>query len=135
MPTNADAIIYLDASAVVKLVIGEPESEALERYLRRRPRRASCALIRTEVVRAVRPHGDAAIARAYRLIALIDLVRIEEALLDSAALVGEQPLRTLDAIHLAAAQTFGAELAAIVTYDDRMSAAARELRLPVDRPA
>lgn len=134
MPTSAEAVVYLDASALVKLVIREPESEALSRYLRRKHRRASCALARTEVVRAARPYGPVAVARARHLIARIDLVRVEDALLDAAAVLGATTLRSLDAIHLAAAQTFGGDLAAVVTYDDRMTAAAHHVGLPVRRP-
>jgi len=43
-------------------------------------------------------------------------------------------LRTLDAIHLATALTLGGDLAAFVTYDDRLADAARTLGLPVVRP-
>src|SRR5262249_40095112 len=59
-----DPVVYLDSSALVKLVVAERESTALRRSLRTEPRRASCALARVEVVRAVRPHGGAAITRA-----------------------------------------------------------------------
>jgi hypothetical protein len=51
VPTNADGILYLDSSALVKLVVREQESEALARHLRERRNRASCALARVEVVR------------------------------------------------------------------------------------
>lgn len=135
MLTSADRSVYLDASALVKLVIREPESEALRRYLRPRPRRVSSALARVEVVRAARPHGRAAIARARRLIARLDLVRVEDAVLDAAAQLGAPVLRSLDAIHLATARTLESQLEAIITYDDRLSAAAGDLGLPVRRPA
>lgn len=134
MPRSADRSVYLDASALVKLVIREPESEALRRYLRRKLRRTSSALARVEVVRAARPHGRAAVARARRLVARLDLVRVEDPVLDAAALLRPSLLRSLDAIHLASAQTLKAELEAIVTYDDRLSAAARDLGMPIERP-
>jgi uncharacterized protein len=44
-------------------------------------------------------------------------------------------LRCLDAIHLATAQQLGVDLARIVTYDDRMAAAADHLGLTVARPS
>ena len=61
-------------------------------------------------------------------------MQIDEELLDSAATIDPRVLRSLDAIHLAAAQLFGDELTAIVTYDRRMVAAAGLLDLTVTAP-
>jgi predicted nucleic acid-binding protein len=127
-------VVYLDSSALVKLVIAEPESRALRRYLGREPERASCALARVEVLRAVRSHGPAARTRARRLLQRLSLVRLDDALLDAAAALDPEILRSLDAIHLAAAQVFGDELSAVVTYDARMARAAALLELRVDAP-
>jgi hypothetical protein len=131
-PTGA---VYLDSSALVKLVVVESESAALRRFLRRHPRRASSALARTEVVRAVRHLGARATTRARQVVQRIDLVRLDDALLDAAASLDESILRSLDAIHLASAQAMAAELEAIVTYDTRMAAGAEKLGLPVVAPA
>lgn len=127
-------MVYLDSSALVKLVVAEPESAALRRYLRKQPQRASCALARVEVVRAVKPHGAAAVARARRLLPRLDLIQLDDELLDDAAALDASVLRSLDAIHLAAAQTLADELDAVVTYDDRMTTAAGVLGLTVDAP-
>jgi predicted nucleic acid-binding protein len=127
-------MVYLDSSALVKLVIAEPESGPLRRYLQREPARASCALARVEVLRAVRAHGPAAVARARRLLQRVSLVRIDDALLDAAVTLEPGVLRSLDAIHLAAAQVFGDEVTAVVTYDTRMAAAASLLDLQVAAP-
>ncbi len=127
-------IVYLDSSALAKLAVHEPESPALRRYLRRRRRRASCALARVEVIRAVRPHGSAALAAARRVLAGVDLVHVDDALLDDAAELAGTTLRTLDAIHLAAARSLRADLAALITYDARMTAAAADLRFTVVAP-
>lgn len=128
-------MVYLDSSALVKLVIVEPESAALRRYLHPEPHRASCALARVEVIRAVRPHGAAATARARRLLQRLDLVQMDDELLAAAAALDIRVLRSLDAIRLAAAQTLGDELTAVVTYDARMAAAAAWLGLTVHAPA
>ena len=127
-------MVYLDSSAIVKLVVAEPESGALRRYLRSKPRRASCALARVEVLRAVRPHGGAAMKRARGVLRRLDLVQLDDDLLDSAAALDAGVLRSLDAIHLAAAQVLGDDLTAVVTYDDRMTAAAGRVGLPVAAP-
>jgi predicted nucleic acid-binding protein len=132
---NADAAIYLDSSAIVKLVIRENESGALRNHLRERPNRVSCSLARVEVVRAVRPHGQPATKRARRLLERISLLRLDDLLLDQAATLDDGSLRSLDAIHLAAAQALGTGLAELITYDRRMADAAQHLRLPVGAPA
>ena len=125
---------YLDASALVKLVIREPESDALDAWLHAREAIASCALARTEVVRAALPSGRAALTRARRLLDEVELIRLDDELLDLAGEL-EPPLRSLDAIHLAAALELGDELEAVVTYDARMARAAEQLGLVVSAPA
>lgn len=128
-------MVYLDSSALVKLVVREPESAALTRYLGQHPDRASCGLARTEVVRAVRAQGGPALARARKLLKRIDLVALDDELLDDAGLLGTSQLRSLDAIHLAAARSLGQDLVAVVTYDSRMAVAATTLGLDVASPA
>jgi len=125
---------YVDSSALVKLVVREPESAALRAFLRRRTARASCALARVEVLRAVRHHGPAAIARAHQVVERLELMRLDDGLLDDAARLPIEPLRSLDAIHLAAAQRLGHDLSVLVSYDERMLAAARRLGIPVASP-
>ena len=131
------ATLYVDSSALVKLVQTERESAALRRYLRRHRSlvRATCALVRVEVVRAVAPGGARAVALARRQLARFHQLDIDrELLVRASALPTGVPLRSLDAIHLAAAQTLPA-LQAIVTYDTRMHGAAHALALPVEAPA
>lgn len=127
-------MVYLDSSALVKLVVVESESVALRRYLRVDPRRASCALARVEVIRAVRPHGPAAATRARRLLRRLDLIPVDDELLDAAAALDAGILRSLDTIHLAAAQVLGDDLSALVTYDQRMIAAASLVGVTVASP-
>ena len=128
-------MVYLDSSALVKLVVLEPESRALRAYLRREPERVSCGLARTEVLRAVRPLGPAAIETARRLLRSVNLVRLDDTLLDAAGILEPLALRSLDAIHLATAQLVAPALRAVVTYDRRMANAAAALGFPVAAPA
>jgi uncharacterized protein len=132
---NAEAAVYLDSSALVKLVVREAESAALAAHLRRPLERVSCALARAEVVRAVRPHGPGAVARARQLLDRISLVHLDMLLLDSAAELDGAEMRSLDAIHLAAACALGDGLAELITYDRRMASAGRDLGLPAVAPA
>jgi predicted nucleic acid-binding protein len=130
--------LYLDSSAVVKLVKREAESNPLRRFLRKHgnDRRVTSALARVEVVRAVAGGGPTAVAHARRQLARLDLISLYAPLLDDAATLSPASLpRSLDAIHLAAARSIGAGLRAVITYDQRMNDAARALGLVVEAPA
>jgi predicted nucleic acid-binding protein len=127
-------VIYLDSSAIVKLVVREDESAALRRFLREHPVRVSCALARVEVPRAVAGEGTAAADRARQVLGTLKLLSLDEALLDAAGTLPGQTLRSLDAIHLAAARELGPELHALVTYDRRMADAGAAMGLPVAAP-
>jgi uncharacterized protein len=125
---------YLDSSAIVKLAVREAESLALRRYLRRRQPLVSTALARTEVLRALLPAGDEAMTRGRAVLQRIDLVRVNDRILNAAGVLRPPELRSLDAIHLATAQALGDELAALVTYDDRMVTAAKQLGYRIVQP-
>lgn len=128
-------VAYLDASAVVKLLMQEPETAALRRRLQTWPKRASAALLRVELLRTVKRAGlPRLLADARRQLASIHLIRLDDELLDRAAELEPPSMRSLDAIHLAAAVGLGSDLAAVVTYDARMSSAAQALGLPVIGP-
>jgi uncharacterized protein len=121
------AATYLDSSAIVKLAVRENESVQLRRYLRRRRPLVSSSLARTEVLRALLPGGDDAVAAGWKVLTLLDLVRVSTGVLDAAAVLLPADLRSLGAIHLATARRLGQDLGAIVIYDERMAAAATNL--------
>lgn len=127
--------VYVDSSAFVKIVVPEPESRALRRFLARAsPRRVSSALVRTEALRAVRHLGSEALTRAREGLRRIDLVAIDDRILEAAGLLEPRILRTLDAIHLSTALALGDDLDAIATYDERMLAGAHLLGLEAVAP-
>lgn len=126
--------VYLDSSALVKLVVRERESSALRRFLRTRRERVSCALARTEVLRAVRHLGPAAVNRARRVLRRVDLIHLDDSLLDAAGMLDPRILRSLDAVHLAAALLIAPELDAIVTYDKRLAEGALLLGFHIEAP-
>ena len=128
------AAIYLDSSALVKLAVEEPESGALRHYLRRRRPIVSSALARTEVVRALLLEGDEALARGRAVLASVELIRINDRILNAAALLRPAEMRSLDAIHLATAQGLATDLARVVTYDERMLDAAQQLGIRTAAP-
>jgi predicted nucleic acid-binding protein len=128
--------LYLDTSALVKLVVAEAESAALRDYLRSYPEDAlfTAALARTELVRAVGAGGPSAVGKARALLDSIDSIALSRSLLDDAGTLAPPNVRSLDAIHLAAAQRGGASLRAVITYDNRMSRAATSLGIPTASP-
>lgn len=126
--------IYLDSSAIVKLAAKEPESAALRRYLRRRRPLVSSALARTEVLRALMPAGADAVVRGRDVLSRLDLLRINDRVLERAGILDPPILRSPDAIHLATAAQLGTDLGPIVTYDDQLAAAARQLGHRVASP-
>jgi predicted nucleic acid-binding protein len=125
---------YLDSSAIVKLVVREPESSALRRYLRRRQPVVTSGLARTEVLRALLPGGGDVVARGRVVLQRLDVIRMSDRLLQVAGLLQPPELRSLDAIHLATALDLGRDLAAVVTYDDRLASAARAAGVRVVAP-
>ena len=70
-----------------------------------------------------------------RLWELLDLMAVSTRVLNDAAALEQPFLRTLDAIHLAAAMSLRDGLSAFVTYDKRLAAAAQDAGLPVRSPA
>ncbi len=128
------AATYVDSSAIVKLAVREPQSDALRKYLRRRRPLISSALARAEVLRALLPGGETALASGRRVLERIDLVRVNDRVLNLAGTLLPLELRSLDAIHLATATRLGADLDDIVTYDDRMATAARSMGYRVNSP-
>ena len=134
-------MIYLDASALVKLVVAEAESEALAAFVDRRGL-VSAELALTEVPRAIwrvrigrRGAEQAALqAGTERLLAGLAFVPTDRDLLTAAGLLPPAPVRALDAIHLASALTVADDLDAFVTYDTRQRDAAEDAGLPVAAP-
>jgi predicted nucleic acid-binding protein len=127
-------VTYLDASALVKLVVRERESRALRSFLRSRTW-VSSAVSRTELLRAVRRHDARLLKEARTVIETVELVSLDDQILDAAARVDPPTLRTLDAIHLASALAFEGDLDSFVTYDFRMADGARFAGIVVEVPA
>ncbi len=126
-------MLYLDASAIVKLVRSEPETPALVEAIREDPEVVSSALSWTEVVRAAR-RARVRTTRATTVLDGIAAVPIDDGILRDAAELAPASLRTLDAIHLASARSLGEDIDAVVTYDERMIEAATSLALTVRVP-
>jgi len=131
-----DGFLYLDSSALVKLVLPETESAALLESLAEWPIRISSDLAHLEVMRAVRraTTDSAAEQRAEEVLAALYLLKIDSEILGRAARLEPRALRSLDAVHLASALSLGDDLGAIVIYDGALSTAAAACGLNVLAP-
>jgi len=127
-------VVYLDASALVKLVVVERESAALRRYLVTRERYATSVISRVEVTRALLRRDLLAAAALDELWARVTVLTLELRTADAAARLAPPTLRSLDAIHLATALSLLPELGAFIAYDRRLTDAARDLGLAVVTP-
>lgn len=129
-------MIYLDSSALMKLVRREAETEALREWLNLRPEQpvVTSELGRVEVLRAAQRVGDPVPPEARAVVGDIDLVPLDRAVQDLACDIGDPLLRTLDALHLASALLLGDALTAFVTYDHRLAGGAQAAGLVVTAP-
>src|SRR6266545_2956710 len=116
----AGELLYLDSSALVKLLVPEAEANALRELLRSWPERVSSVVARIEVQRVARRIGDRAVRRARSVLSRIALVDLDEPVVRVAAALDPVELRTLDAIHLATAISLGGDLGAFCAYDVRL---------------
>ncbi|HET7618728.1 MAG TPA: type II toxin-antitoxin system VapC family toxin [Vicinamibacterales bacterium] len=128
-------LAYVDSSALLKLVVHEPETSALEADLLERDglvtsrlaalecRRAATRLARTRVLQTV----DEALEAMY-------LIAVTPAILDHAAALAPPALRLLDAIHLATALSLDDDDLEVVTYDERLAEAASAAGLRIVQP-
>ncbi|MDN5861509.1 MAG: type II toxin-antitoxin system VapC family toxin [Pseudonocardia sp.] len=129
-------MIYLDSSALMKLVREEEETAALRAWLQPQAEVPviTSELGRVEVLRAARRAGDDVLTEARVIIGDVDLVPLDGAVQDLAGAIGETTLPTLDALHLASAVLLRDELTAFVAYDHRLVAAAEAANLPATTP-
>lgn len=130
-------LLYLDSSALVKLIAREAESAALIAFVGAWPERVSSQLARVEVLRALRraAASPASRRRAEDILARIALIRIDDAVIAAASDLDPADLRSLDAIHLATALSLGAELGVFVSYDRRLLEVADRARISAAAPS
>jgi predicted nucleic acid-binding protein len=126
--------VYLDSSALVKLIAPEAETGALLAFLADHPRQVTSRLAHVEVARAATRLGLSEAPRVDAVLAQVSVSELDAEVAALAARLGPVALRTLDAIHLATALRLAGILAAIVTYDDRQADAAGGLGLVVAAP-
>ena len=126
---------YLDTSAAVKLVVKERGSSALLRWLSREQDHVlSSDLLRTELLRATRRGAPRHMERARAVLDSIVILNLTTSTFERAAELDAERLRSLDALHLAAALELGDDLDGLITYDDRLGEGARAYGIRVIAP-
>ena len=127
--------LFLDTSALAKLVLREAGSDALRTWLIAYGEPPVCSeLARTELIRAVRRWDESLVGAAVEVIARCRVLLLHRGTFERAGTLGPPALRTLDALHFAAALELETALEAFVTYDERQALAARQLGLAVLSP-
>lgn len=125
---------YLDTSAAIKLLADEAESNALAHLVNfERPDLVACWLLETELRRAVPRDEALGQETVTAFLEGVSLYELPGSLCREAGLLPGIRLRSLDAIHLAAAIRIGVDH--VVTYDARMSESARFLGLSILAPS
>ncbi len=126
-------MLYIDSSALVKLVAEEAESSALARFVDGRAGELVTSVVTSvEVWRAARRVGAAEAGEL--ALRTVDLVELAPEVRDLAVAIEPSSLRTLDAIHLATALALGDELESLIAYDRRLVDAARANGVDVVSP-
>jgi len=134
-------VIYLDSCALLKFIKPEAESAALRTWRESLP--ADTELLTSELatleitrtlLRAGVNHEQVPYfaGQAVRGVYLVDLT---STVLRRAMAYRTPRLGSLDAIHLASAEPFRAEITEFVSYDKELTGAAEELGFPVVAPA
>lgn len=133
-------MIYLDTSALTKLLVVEAETPDLRSWLLEQrdlgeDHAVTSALGRVELVRAVARLGEPGLhERALYLLDGMDILPLTDAVITLAESIGPARLRSLDAIHLASAAQIRRELTAFVTYDHRLLEGCRAVGLNTASP-
>jgi predicted nucleic acid-binding protein len=129
-------VIYLDSSALLKLVRVEPRTAELTSWLDDRPHVpvVSSSLAQVEVLRSCRRIDERLVERGRAVLAALDLVPLEDDVLGAAAELPGPGLRSLDALHLASALSLDPDLETFVAYDARLVSAAEAAGLSVAQP-
>jgi predicted nucleic acid-binding protein len=132
-------VIYIDTSALTKLLIAEPETPGLRAWLGEQSGQgeyaATSALGRVELMRVVARYGESGLAeRARFLLDGLDIIPLTEPVIALAETIGPPTLRSLDAIHLAAATRIKQDLTVFVTYDHRLLDGCRQIGLATATP-
>ena len=129
------AAVYVDTSAVGRVLLGEPDAAAVLRELAAFDQHIASRLMRIEL-RRLALRADALDA-ANQLLAGVALIPLDDPVLTASETLPPPAVATLDAIHLATALRLAdaGVLETVMTYDHRLADGARHHGLQVLTPA
>lgn len=140
-PEHRAGILYVDTSALLKLLVREAESAVIEQELVRWPNLATSIVTEVELPRAVararEDRPDAVIDGSLILqgvVASAAIIELSEEIVAAARIVGPVHVGALDAIHIASALSLDKDLAGVATYDGRMADALTRVGVNVIAP-
>ncbi len=127
--------VYVDTSALARVLLGEPDALTIERGLAAFDDRVASRLLGIELRRVALRRGR--VAAAEHLLLGVDLIPLADAVLRAAETMEPYTVATLDAIHLATARRLAVdgELDAVMTFDTRLAEGARHHGITVVTPA
>ena len=128
-------MIYVDTSALMKLVWPEQGTEAADAFIGDREDLVSSTLLTVEARRAAARVEPAALPRVDLLLGRVELIHMSDAVIETASRLPDPMLHSLNAIHLATALLIRDDLDVLLSYDDRLLAAASAHGLPTATPA
>jgi predicted nucleic acid-binding protein len=132
---DGSSTVYVDTSVFGRVILEEPDKEAIRRELAKFDRTVASRLLRVELGRVAR--REDATEAADRILADVQLIPLDEDVLASAETISPTNVGTLDAIHLATAVRLAkaGELGALMTYDKRLAEGALEHGITVLSPS
>ena len=127
---------YFDTSALMKLIVPEPESDALRDWIfATAGMYVSSDLTRAELIRATTRLNPDRMSEARKVLSGLALLAVSVPVCESAGHLDPPGMRSLDALHVASASSLGDDLDAVVTYDERMAEACEVYGISVLAPA
>jgi uncharacterized protein len=128
-------LIYVDTSALLKLIFPEAESEALAAYLPADAAAVSSVLLIVEARRGTIRRAPRRLPRLDVMLGRIRMVELSDSVIETASRLPDPMLRSLDAVHLATAMLIRDDVEVLLSYDDRLLTAAASHGIHTATPA
>lgn len=128
-------MIYLDTSALLKLITPEEHSDALAEFVDGRTDFVSSRLLAVEARRGALRRAPQTLPRVDVFLTGVEMIAVSTTVVEHASRLPDPTLRSLDAIHLATALLVRGEIETVLAYDRRLLAAAAAHGLPTVAPA
>ena len=121
---------YVDSSVILSVIFNESEVAKFQTLFRNDL--VTSELSKIEVLRTVTKTDDTLLPQARKLLRQLSFIEMSNLILERACeYTSEITVKTLDAIHLATAETLSPVIEGVITLDKQMAKNARKLHLTV----